>query len=222
MGPWTMNDESRILELLEEVLDSQLTPEEVCLQCPELLPSLKDKLARFRSMDAQLEGMFPSSRSSPAKRRPAHILSQLPEIPGYEVEAILGRGGIGIVYRARHLNLRRWVALKMLLSGEYASALELTRFMREARSVAALRHPNIVQVHDVGDLDGRPFYTMELIDGGTLAQKLAGAPQPAREAAAMARILAQAVNAAHQAGIVHRDLKPGILVWRGSWTKAHR
>jgi eukaryotic-like serine/threonine-protein kinase len=207
-----MPSESRIMELLEEVLDSQLTPEEVCAGCPEMLPVLKDRLQRYRSMDAQLEEMFPSSRPVAAKHRPGHILTSLPDIPGYEIKAILGRGGIGIVYEARHLTLRRRVALKMLLSGEYASALELTRFMREARSVAALQHPNIVQVHDVGDFDGRPFYTMELIEGGTLGEKLAGVPQPAREAAALVRVLAQAVDAAHQAGIVHRDLKPANIL----------
>ena len=207
-----MPDESRIMELLEEVLDSQLTPEEVCAGCPEMIPALKDRLQRYHSMDAQLEELFPSSQHVTGKQRPADILTTLPDIPGYEVKAILGRGGIGIVYEARHLTLRRRVALKMLLSGEYASALELTRFMREARSVAALQHPNIVQVHDVGDFEGRPFYTMELIEGGTLAQKLAGVPQPAREAAAFVRVLAQAVDAAHQAGIVHRDLKPANIL----------
>ena len=207
-----MSDEAHILELLEEVLDSHRTPEEVCIDCPELLPSLKERLQWFRKTDAELEELFPSSRPGPAKIRPSHILTQLPEIPGYKVEAVLGRGGIGIVYRARHMGLRRLVAVKMLLSGEYATGLELTRFMREARAVAALRHPNIVQVFDVGDLDGRPFYTMELIEGGTLAQKLAGVPRPAHEAASMALILAKTVQAAHQAGIIHRDLKPANVL----------
>ena len=107
----------------------------------------------------------------------------MPRIPGYEVEAVLGRGGMGIVYKARHLRLNRLVALKMLLAGAYAGPEELERFLREAEAVAGLRHANIVQVYDVGDHDGRPYFTMEFVEGGSLAQKLAGTPQPAGQAA---------------------------------------
>ncbi len=136
----------------------------------------------------------------------------LPRIPGYEVEAVLGRGGMGVVFRARHLPLRRVVALKMLLAGPYAGPHERERFRREAEAVARLRHPNVVQVYDVGDSDGRPYFTMEYIEGGSLAEKLAGTPQPARQAAQLLATLAGAVQAAHQAGIVHRDLKPGNVL----------
>ena len=90
------------------------------------------------------------------------------------MEAVLGRGGMGVVYKARHLRLNRPVALKMLLAGAYAGPAERERFLREAEAVAGLRHPNIVQVYDVGDLDGRPYFTMEFVEGGSLAQKLAG------------------------------------------------
>jgi serine/threonine-protein kinase len=100
----------------------------------------------------------------------------------------------------------------MLLSGEYASAAELAQFMREARAVAALEHPNIVQIHDVSELDGRPYFTMEFVDGGSLAQKLARVPQAAAQAAALVVTLAEAVHAAHRSGIVHRDLKPGNVL----------
>jgi serine/threonine-protein kinase len=136
----------------------------------------------------------------------------LPQVPGYEVQAVLGRGGMGVVYKARHLRLGRTVALKMLLVGAYAGPHERARFQREAEAVAALRHANIVQVYDVGDHEGRPYFTMEFVEGGNLAQKLAGMPQPARQAAAVAAALAQAVHVAHQAGIVHRDLKPGNVL----------
>ncbi|HEX3275243.1 MAG TPA: protein kinase, partial [Gemmatimonadales bacterium] len=108
-----------------------------------------------------------------------------PQIPGYEVEALLGRGGMGIVYRARQLRLNRPVALKMLLAGAFATRAERRRFAREAELVAGLRHPNVVQVYDVGDLDGRPYFTMEFVDGGSLAQRIAGTPLPAPEAAGL-------------------------------------
>ena len=88
----------------------------------------------------------------------------------------------------------------------------MERFLREAETVAGLRHANIVQVHEVGDVDGRPYFTMEFVEGGSLAQKLAGTPQPARQAAALVAAVAEAVHAAHQRGIVHRDLKPGNIL----------
>ena len=150
----------------------------------------------------------PGRRAGPA----ALATAELPQIPGYEVEAVLGRGGMGVVYRARHLRLNRPVALKMLLAGAYAGPEERERFQREAEAVAGLRHPNIVQVHDVGDLDGRPYFTMEFVEGGSLAQKMAGTPQPARQAAALVAQLAEAVQVAHQSGIVHRDLKPANIL----------
>src|SRR5260370_13986105 len=100
----------------------------------------------------------------------------------------------------------------MLLAGAYAQAQELQRFLREAETVAGLRHPNIVQVHEAGDVDGQPYFTMEFIEGGSLAQKLAGTPQPARQAAALVASVAEAVHAAHLRGIVHRDLKPGNIL----------
>ena len=128
------------------------------------------------------------------------------------MQAVLGRGGMGVVYKARDRRLNRPVALKMLLAGAYARPDELERFLREAEAEAALRHANIVQVYDVGDLDGRPYFTMEFVEGGSLAQKLAGTPLPAGQAAALLATLAEAVQAAHDGGIVHRDLKPANVL----------
>ena len=136
----------------------------------------------------------------------------MPQVPGYRVDAVLGRGGMGVVYRAWHLRLRRAVALKMLLTGPWAKPNELERFQREAQAVAALGHPNIVQVHDVGDVDGRPYFTMEFIEGGNLSEQIRGVPQSAREAANLVATLADAIDAAHQSGIVHRDLKPANIL----------
>src|SRR5205823_4246126 len=163
------------------------------------LAEVRKRWRQMRVVDAELNAMFPTPGLRPEADKPVRwdLGGELPRIPGYEVEAVLGRGGMGVVYRARHLRLNRPVALKMLLAGPYARQEERERFLREAEAVAGLRHPNVVQVYDVGDMGGRPYFTMELIEGGSLAQKLAGAPQPARQAAALVAALAGAVQAAH-------------------------
>src|SRR5262249_17383516 len=140
------------------------------------------------------------------------VPTELPRIDGYEVEGVLGRGGMGVVFKARHLELNRVVALKSLLAGAYAGPQELARFRREAEAAAALRHPHVVQVYDVGELPGGPYFTMELVEGGSLAQKLAGRPLPPREAAGLIATLACAVQFAHQSGFLHRDLKPANVL----------
>ena len=209
-----MADEPRVQQLLDEILDSGCTPEEVCGDCPELLPEVRQRWQQMCAVEAELDALFPTPGPIPDAKTSArwHAGADLPRIPGYEVEAILGRGGMGIVYKARHLRLNRFVALKMLIAGAYAGPHERARFQREAEAVASLRHANIVQVYDVGDHEGRPYFTMELLEGGSLAQALAGTPQPARQAAALLATLAEAVQVAHQGGIVHRDLKPANIL----------
>src|SRR5947209_15289216 len=133
-------------------------------------------------------------------------------VPGYEILGELGRGGMGVVYRARQLGLERTVALKVILAGTHADPEERARFRAEAQVVAGLRHPNIVQVHEVGEQDGLPFFSLEFVEGGSLAQKAAGTPQPAHEAARVVETLARAVHFAHRRGIVHRDLKPANVL----------
>ena len=178
------------------------------------MPVVREQWEQCRRLEAEINDLFPASGStSPGEAgRPVPAGVGLPRVPGYGVEAVLGRGGMGIVYQARHLRLNRTVALKMLLSGEYASPVERARFLREARAVAALRHANIVQVYDVGEFDGRPYFTMELVAGGTLARSLAGVPQPAARAAAVLATLSGAMESAHRGGIVHRDLKPSNVL----------
>ncbi|MBY0228325.1 MAG: serine/threonine protein kinase, partial [Gemmataceae bacterium] len=132
--------------------------------------------------------------------------------PGYELLGELGRGGMGVVYKARDARLGRVVALKMILSGGHAGADDLARFRTEAQAVARLQHPGIVQVFEVGEHDGRPFMALEFCPGGSLDRKLAGTPMPPREAAALVRKVAEAVQAAHAAGVVHRDLKPANVL----------
>ncbi len=131
-----------------------------------------------------------------------------PPVDGYEVLAELGRGGMGVVYKARHLRLNRLVALKMILSGEFARGEEVKRFLDEAESVARLEHPNIIRIYDVNEYEGRPYFAMELADGGCLADSLAGKPLPPAEAARLTETLARAMHHAHQRGVIHRDLKP--------------
>ena len=209
-----MSEESRVQALIEEVLVSGRAPEDACAGSPELLVRVLEGLRRCRAVEAQIDAMFPRSRAGrDAKRRGlASAGDPLPAIPGYRVEAVLGRGGVGVVYRAKHLKLGRYVAVKMLLCGAYADPREQARFAREAEAVASLRHAHIVQVYDVGEWDGKPYFTMELMDGGTLAQKAAGTPQPAAQAAALLATLAAAAHVAHLGGIVHRDLKPSNVL----------
>src|SRR5205823_2964290 len=131
---------------------------------------------------------------------------------GYELLSVLGRGGMGIVYKARQIRLQRLVALKMILGGTHAGPEDLARFRLEAEAVARLQHPNIVQIYEVGEQDGRPFFSLEFVDGGSLDKKLNGTPQPARVAAQLVAQLAQAMHYAHQRGVVHRDLKPANIL----------
>jgi hypothetical protein len=128
------------------------------------------------------------------------------------VLGVLGRGGMGVVYKARQLQLDRVVALKMIRAGGHAGPEELARFRREAEAVARLQHPNIVQIHEVGEHDGLPFFSLEFCESGSLADKLDGTPQSPREAARLVETLARAVQAAHERHIVHRDLKPANVL----------
>src|SRR5262245_59639605 len=206
-----MDDESRIMMLVEEVLDSDRTPEEACRDHPELIPQVRAWLDRFRNVEAEIGAAFPP-RSGSERAFLRNKARTLPDIPGYAVEQMIDTGGMGVVYKARHLKLNRPVAIKMLLAGGYAGPREIERFKREAEAVAALRHHNIVQIYDFGEHDGIPYFTMEFMEGGSLAQALGGVPQPAVKAAELALTLAHAVDYAHNSGVVHRDLKPANIL----------
>jgi hypothetical protein len=134
-------------------------------------------------------------------------------IGDYELLAEVGRGGMGVVFRARQISLDREVAVKMILRGRLASDIDLSRFLSEASSTARLQHPNIVPVYEVGDIDGRPFFSMKFIDGQTLGDKLSDGPLPEREAAEILASISRAIGFAHRQGVMHRDLKPtNILI----------
>ena len=133
-------------------------------------------------------------------------------IPGYEILGELGRGGMGVVYQARQVRLNRAVALKMILAGQHAGAEAAARFLAEAEAVAKLQHPNIVQIFHIDEHAGFPYFEMEFVGGGSLADRLDGTPRPPREAARLVETLAGAMAEAHRQGVVHRDLKPGNIL----------
>jgi hypothetical protein len=187
--------------------------EEYTGRFPELAPDLGKQFA----VDAACEGA-----TNPATRRPgtpsrggdpaAANGETWPAVPGYEVLEELGRGGMGVVYKARQAGLGRLVALKVILAGAHAGADDRARFRAEAEAVARLQHPNVVQIHEVGERDGRPYFSLEFCPGGSLDGRLAGTPLPPPEAGRLVETLARAVHAAHRHGIIHRDLKPANVL----------
>jgi serine/threonine protein kinase len=130
----------------------------------------------------------------------------------YGILRVVGSGGMGVVFAARQARPRRLVALKMILAGPQADRQRLARFRSETEIVGRLRHPNIVQVYEAGEHDGRPYFAMEYVEGGSLAQQLAAAPLAPQAAAELVETLARAVHFAHEHGILHRDLKPSNVL----------
>jgi serine/threonine protein kinase len=158
--------------------------------------------------DDTIEFIDSAPLSGPARSK---AVQQELQIQGFEILEELGRGGMGVVYKARQIALNRLVALKMILPGSVTNA-QLARFRWEAEAAARLQHPNIVQVYHVGEFDGFPFMVLEFVDGRSLNQRWDGKPQPPRETAGLVRTLALAVEHAHQQGVIHRDLKPGNVL----------
>jgi WD40 repeat protein/serine/threonine protein kinase len=146
-------------------------------------------------------------------RSAASAIIPLPKQVGdYNILAEVGRGGMGLVYKARHRSLHRLAALKMVLAGEFASTSQQLRFRLEAELVARVQHPNIVQLYEIGTYEGRSFLALEWVEGGSLASRLDGKPWPPAEAAGLIETLARAIHIAHSNGIVHRDLKPANIL----------
>jgi serine/threonine-protein kinase len=183
-------------------------------------PHYADGLRQHHALHAALAAAQPtvqaarpvSSGGGPEPAEPGPAGPGGPAIPGYEILGELGRGGMGVVYQARHIALGRLVALKMILAGGHAGEQDLRRFRAEAEAVARLQHPNIVQIFEVGEQDGLPYFSLEFCAGGSLAGQLDGTPLPPRQAAQLVETLARAMHAAHRAGVVHRDLKPANVL----------
>jgi serine/threonine protein kinase len=175
-------------------------------------PSIPPPTPPLASLETELSptAEMPASRTPEAARRPGS--RAWPKIPGYEMLAELPRSGMGVVYKARQVGLDRVVAIKMIRDADLASPEQFARFRLEAQAVARLDHPNIVKVHDYGEHEGRPYFSMEYLEGGSLAQYLAGRPLPAALAARLVAVLARAAQHAHQQGIIHRDLKPANVL----------
>jgi serine/threonine protein kinase len=179
----------------------------------------REKEAGTRTVDevgARSRQDGPGQDRTPAVDSPAREVN----VPGYEVLEVLGRGGMGVVYKARQVQADRVVALKVLLGGVHAGPSERNRFWREAMALARMRHAGVVQVYDVGEHAGCPYFSMEYVSGGSLSDKLAGGPLPPDQAAHTVADLAHTLHAVHAQGILHRDLKPGnILVGKDGTLK---
>ncbi|HKB39844.1 MAG TPA: protein kinase, partial [Gemmataceae bacterium] len=165
------------------------------------------------------------ARSAAQTRDPQAVPVILPaprQVGDYEILGEVGRGGMGVVYRARHRGLQRLTALKMVLAGEFASPTQELRFRLEAELAARVQHPNIVQVYEIGSYAGRPFLALEWVEGGSLANRLDGKPWPPGEAAALVETLARAIDVAHNEGVVHRDLKPANILLQRSEVRSQK
>ncbi len=157
-----------------------------------------------------------SNATAPSKDAGESILRK--RIATYEIIDELGRGGMGVVYKAQELRLKRNVALKVILAGGHAGRVELARFQTEAEAVARLKHQNVVQIYEVGEHDGLPFLALEYCAGGCLEDRIDDAPLSLRESAELTATLSDAVEHAHQAGVIHRDIKPGNVLFDGDGT----
>jgi len=198
--------------LVREHCGDRPDAEEFLRRFPEHADMLRMQLDLHHAVAAQPAGGPSNTTGLWHAQRADQEPAPPPRVPGYELLQEIGRGGMGVIYQARQLSLNRMVALKMISAGAYASAAERARFRTEAEAAARLRHPNIVQIYEVGSVDGMPYLALEYMDGGSLAQALNGRPFPPRAAAELVELLARAIQAAHERGILHRDLKPANIL----------
>lgn len=219
-----MSADSQISELLdrwEELRErgQAVSVEQLCRDCPELASELERQIKALTAVDGVLATELDSSQQAtqhddtPHKAAPWSFRSEGRSVilPGYEILGELGQGGMGIVYKAQQTKLHRTVALKMI-RGDLAQRDDFVRFESEARAMALMQHPNIVQIYEVGEHDGRHYLALEYVDGGTLEDRLNGIPMAPAAAASLVKTLATGLQAAHDRGIIHRDLKPANIL----------
>ena len=175
-----------------------------------VLVSRAQRRSAVRALQYLNEGSS-ATRERDSKAGPV-ILPAPKRLGDYDILAEVGRGGMGVVYKAWHRGLRRLAALKMVLAGEFASSAQELRFRLEAELAARVLHPNFVQVFEIGNFEGRPFLALEWVEGGSLANRMDGKPWPPGEAASLIETLARAIDVAHGEGVVHRDLKPANIL----------
>lgn len=209
----------RLAEIISNVGDSVtrgeiIDLEKICQANPDIADELKRLWGTVLVTDtagaAADEGIADTNAADEATRWRSIKLPTT--IDDFELIEELGRGGMGVVYRARQISLNREVAIKMILRGRLASPSDLKRFLAEASATASLEHPGIVPVYEVGDIDGRPYFSMQLIEGRTLMEKAKGNPLPQRRAARIVAKVARAIAFAHRQGVLHRDLKPSNIL----------
>ena len=234
--PLPQHDEELLATLVDELSElrgpeAQATLEQLVGEHPRLAGQLRELFAAMMVTDAVAEHstvLFPHGReterasgsgaaaSGSWPSAPTGLLPGVTPLPAafgdYELLEEIGRGGMGVVYRAFQKSLNRTVAIKMLLRRDLATPADLARFRSEAEAAARLDHPGIVSIFEVGECDGHPFYSMQFVEGTTLAKRLREGPLPAREAAVLLAKVADAVHAAHARGVLHRDLKPSNIL----------
>jgi hypothetical protein len=205
----------RLARLLSDVTDAAgrgelINLEQACVEHPDLAAELRELWGAARVTNAAAAAQDETGQTHSSSQWESMKLPT--KVGDYELIEELGRGGMGVVFRARQISLNREVAVKMILRGRLASESDLQRFLAEASATARLEHPNIVPVYEVGDVDGRPFFSMQLVEGETLSQRVADSPLPQRQSAEIVATIARAIDFAHQRGVLHRDVKPSNIL----------
>jgi eukaryotic-like serine/threonine-protein kinase len=218
VSPTTDQHDEKLARVLNELADAQragrgVSLEEAARAHPELAEELRDLWGAVMVADAVAShASLAATKPSGSTAEPAPLFELPARLGDYELLEEIGRGGMGIVYRARQISLDRVVAVKMILRGTLASPDDLARFRAEAEAAARLDHPNIVPVYEVGEIEGQPYFSMKFVAGTTLARRLAEGPMLPREAAAVLLPVARAIHFAHRQGLLHRDLKPSNIL----------